>query len=103
VSTSANEVEQASQRRMADQWEIGKKLYAAHSLLVSAPPLDRQKIVSFLNQALLEFMAAGGHAQTGTDVFGERGPVLSCENGDIIPYEAGRVLGEQFISSGVFR
>jgi hypothetical protein len=52
---------------------------------------------------LLEFQAVDGHVKTGTNAFGERGPELSCENGVIVPYDAGRLLGEQYISSGIFR
>jgi hypothetical protein len=76
---------------------------AMHRLLISAPSLNRQKILSFLERMLLEFQAVDGHVKTGTNAFGERGPELSCENGVIVPYDAGRLLGEQYISSGIFR
>ena len=96
-------MEKPLQDRMYEQFEIGKKLYAVHRLLENAPPLDRQKIVKFLKGALTEFTAAGGVATTGTDVLGMSGPFLRCENGDEIPYQSGRILAEEYLSSGVFR
>lgn len=87
---------------MSDQFETAKSVYAAHRLLVNAPQLDRQKIVAFLNRAVIEFEAADGHAKAGTDALGERGPVLCCENGDVVPYDAGRMLAETYISTGIF-
>ena len=99
----SKEEEQAQQGRMYLQFEAAKRLYAAHRLLVNAPPLNGEKIVNFLNQTLMEFKAAGGDAKTGTDGFGERGPVLALENGDVISYEAGRMLAQDYISRGIFR
>lgn len=93
----------AQQLRMYEQFEIAKKLYAAHHLLVTIPSLSREKIVAFLNEALIEFQTAGGDVQVGTDVFGLRGPILRCENGDVLLYEIGRLLAEKYISAGTFR
>lgn len=70
---------------------------------MNAPPLNREKIVGFLKHALADFNTAGGVALTGTDVFGQRIPVLRCENGTEVPYEAGRMLAEDYISDGIFR
>ena len=79
-------------------------IHAAQSLLGKAPPpFDREKIVSFLSRVLLEFQAAGGKTKTGTNTFGERGPMLFYENGEIISYDIGRLLAEKYISDGVFR
>lgn len=93
----------AIRERISKQFESAKKLYAAQSLLGKAPPLDHEKIVSFLSRVLLEFQAAGGKAKTGTNTFGERGPMLFYENGEIISYDIGRLLAEKYISDGVFR
>jgi hypothetical protein len=101
--SESDESAQAKERRLYFQFEIAKRLYAAHRLLVNAPPLDRQKIVVFLQQALADFQEIGGVAKTGTDVFGESGPVLYCENGDLVPYDAGRMLAEDYIAKGIFR
>ncbi|KVF26442.1 hypothetical protein [Burkholderia vietnamiensis] len=94
----------ARQRRLADQFEIAKKIYAAHSLIGNAPHwgLDREKIMAFLDNALAQFQAAGGVARTGTDVFGERGPNLCGENGDVFDYGVGRLLAEAYRSAGIF-
>lgn len=89
--------------RLYSQWEIAKTLYAAHRLLVNAPPLNQDKIVAFLRQALIDFSNAGGNAQSGVDTFGQRGPVLFCEDGTEVPYDAGRMLTENYISTGLFR
>jgi hypothetical protein len=91
-----------TQDRISKQFEIAKKLYAAHRLMINAPLLDRQKIMTFLEQTKFDFETAGGIAATGTDVFGGSGPILSCENGDEVPYEAGTLLAENYMSSGMF-
>lgn len=89
--------------RIDFQWEVAKKLYAAHLLLGKAPPLNREKIVNFMRQALIDFEKAGGNVQTDTDIFGQCVPDLRCENGLRVPYEAGRFLADDFIYHGWFR
>ncbi|MFM0631247.1 hypothetical protein [Paraburkholderia xenovorans] len=86
----------ARQKRLGDQFEIAKKIYAAHSLHSNAPAwgLDWEKINDFLEDGLIQFQAAGGDAQTGTNALGGRGPHLRGENGDIFDYGIGRLLAE---------
>lgn len=101
---STNQQASAEQEvRLSSQWEIAKKLYAAHRLLVNSPPLSRTKIVAFLQQTFDDFKRAGGNVQTGTDIFGQVGPVLRCENGTEVPYDAGRMLADDYLSRGLFR
>ena len=99
-----SKIDVARQGRLADQFEIAKQIYAAHSLFGNALfwGLDRKKIVAFLENALAQFQAAGGVARTGTDVFGERGPNLCGENGDVFEYGIGRLLAERYRSAGIF-
>jgi hypothetical protein len=70
---------------------------------VNAPSLSRAKIVAFLQQTFIDFKTAGGDVQTGTDIFGQLGPILRCENGTEVPYEAGRMLADDYLSRGLFR
>ena len=94
----------AQQRRLYDQFELAKKIYAAHSLLRNAAhwALDQQKIENFLKVASAEFRAVGGIAQTGTNSLGEHGPMLSGENGDVFDYAIGRLLAENYRTAGAF-
>jgi hypothetical protein len=94
----------AQRSRLADQFEIAKKIYAAHSLLGNAQywGLDRTKIIAFLEDALVQFQDAGGIARTGTGPLGDRGPNLCGESGDVFDYGIGRLLAEGYRSSGIF-
>jgi hypothetical protein len=94
----------AQRKRLSDQFEIAKKIYAAHSLLNNAPHwgLDPEKIQRFVNDALIQFQAAGGVTHTGTNVFGDSGPHLRGENGDVFDYGVGRLLAESYRSAGIF-
>ncbi|WP_176060219.1 hypothetical protein [Paraburkholderia sp. BCC1876] len=98
------QMEREAQRlRLYEQFEIAKKLYAVHSLLPKTPPLNREKIIAFLDGAVAQFQAAGGVVQVGTNVLGEQGPILRCENGDVLRYEIGRELVDAYVSAGTFR
>jgi len=52
----------AQQRRLYEQFEFAKQIYAAHRLLVNVPPLDGQKIGAFIHERLAGFTAARGRS-----------------------------------------
>jgi hypothetical protein len=92
----------AQQRRLYEQFEFAKQIYAAHRLLVNVPPLDGQKIGAFIHERLAGFTAAGGEARIGINSQGEEGPDLRNENGGILNYDIGEGLAQQYISARIF-
>lgn len=100
MSEQSNKEQKA---KIVIQFELAKKIYAFHFLLLTAPGLNRQKLILSLSRAVDKFVTEGGVAKTGVGPLGDSGPLLFLEDGQEVSYDIGRLLADKYIDSGAFQ
>ena len=84
-------------------FELAKEIYALHCAIKQLTHIPtrgeyRDKLVETLNHKTKAFASCGGIIETGVDVFGEKGPILSYPAPkEVIPYEIGRLRCEKLL------
>jgi hypothetical protein len=83
-------------------FELAKEIYALHSAINQLTDIPtrreyRNTLANKMKKKLEAFSLCGGIIDTGIDLFGEKGPVLSYPQ-EIIPYEIGRLDCEQLLN-----
>lgn len=75
---------------------LAREIYALHCAInqlthIPTRSAYREELIEVLTQKIEAFSSCGGIIETGVDVFGEKGPILSYpEPKEVIPYEIGR-------------
>lgn len=86
-------------------FSLAKEIYALHCAINQLSHIEsraayRETLVKKMDDATRKFGEYGGVIETGTDVFGEKGPVLSypAVPKEPIPYDVGRLDCERFLN-----
>lgn len=85
-------------------FDLARQIYALHSAINQLAQVPtrrnyREKLIKQLNIRAQEFDSCGGIIETGVDMFGEKGPILSYpDNKEVIPYSIGRLDCERLLN-----
>lgn len=91
-----------------DIFEHSKMLYAHHRAakqlkFISNTDVKAKLAFNWLcnkiEEHIREITSLGGKVATGTDVFGDSGPIAKYQNNEPIPYEIGTIESEKFLST----